>query len=82
MAGLFLFWECAYTDCMPITQPVSLRRTEACFIIFDGKGQALAYVYFEAEQGRRNAAGLMDEAAALEVAKTVAAALRGSAGEG
>jgi hypothetical protein len=65
---------------MPITQPITLRRTDACFIIFDGKGQALAYVYFENEQGRRNAAGLMDEATALDVAKTVAAALRGAGG--
>ena len=34
------------------------------YIVRDGNGQALAYVYFEAEPGRRTAAGLLtrDEA--------------------
>ena len=36
---------------------------DACFIIRDAKGQALAYVYFEEEPGRRSAAKLpYDEA--------------------
>jgi hypothetical protein len=34
------------------------RRTGACFIIRDANGQALAYVYFEGEPGRRAAAKL------------------------
>jgi hypothetical protein len=29
------------------------RRQEACFIVRDVNGQALAYVYFEEEPGRR-----------------------------
>jgi hypothetical protein len=41
--------------------------TEACFIVRDHNGQALAYVYFEEEPGRRAAAKLLtrDEAGAL-----------------
>ena len=32
---------------------------DACFIIRDANGQALAYVYFEDEPGRRAAAKLL-----------------------
>jgi hypothetical protein len=37
---------------------------DACFIVRDHNGQALAYVYFEGESGRRSAAHLLtrDEA--------------------
>ena len=40
------------------------EHNNACFIIRDATGQALAYVYFENEPGRRSAAKLMtyDEA--------------------
>ncbi len=31
--------------------PWSVEETEACFVVRDGNGQALAYVYFE-ESGR------------------------------
>ena len=39
-------------------------ETDACFIVRDANGQALAYVYFEEEPGRRSAAHLLthDEA--------------------
>jgi hypothetical protein len=39
-------------------------ETDACFIVRDANGQALAYVYFEEEPGRRSAAKLLtgDEA--------------------
>jgi hypothetical protein len=42
-------------------------KRQACFIVKDGDGQALAYVYFEEEPGRRSAENLMshDEAGAL-----------------
>ncbi len=41
-------------------------KNNACFIVRDGNGQAVAYVYYEEEPGRRSAANLMtrDEAAA------------------
>jgi hypothetical protein len=36
--------------------PWTVEETEACFIVKDGSGQKLAYVYFEEEPGRRSAA--------------------------
>ena len=33
--------------------PWSVEETDACFIVRDEKGQALAYVYFEEEPGQR-----------------------------
>ena len=40
------------------------EHNQNCYIVRDGNRQALAYVYFEAEAGRRIAAGLLtrDEA--------------------
>ena len=39
--------------------PWQAEETDACFIVRDAKGQALAYVYFEDEPGRRAAAHLL-----------------------
>jgi hypothetical protein len=39
--------------------PWSVEETDACFIVRDANGQALAYVYFEDEPGRRSAAKLL-----------------------
>ena len=39
--------------------PWSAEETETCFIVRDANGQALAYVYFEEEPGRRSAAHLL-----------------------
>ena len=36
--------------------PWTVEETDACFIVRDHNGQALAYVYFEDEPGRRSAA--------------------------
>jgi hypothetical protein len=47
--------------------PPPVEERQACFIVKDGNGQALAYVYFEEEPDRRSAENLMshDEAGAL-----------------
>ena len=44
--------------------PWTVEETDACFIIRDAGGQALAYVYFEDEPGRRSAASLLTRGAA------------------
>jgi hypothetical protein len=53
---------------MPTTRrfppPWSVKESQSCFIVSDKNGQALAYFYFEEENGRRAAAHLLtrDEA--------------------
>jgi hypothetical protein len=49
--------------------PWSAEETDACFIVRDANGQALAYVYFKEEPGRRAAANLLtrDEARRMAV---------------
>jgi hypothetical protein len=49
--------------------PWQIEETDACFIVRDANGQALAYVYFEEEPGRRAAAKLLtrDEARRIAV---------------
>jgi hypothetical protein len=39
--------------------PWSVEELDACFVARDHNGQALAYVYFEDEPGRRSAAKLL-----------------------
>jgi hypothetical protein len=48
------------------------RRTGACFIVRDANGQALAYVYFEGEPGRRAAAKLLTPMRARAIGAKIA----------
>ena len=50
-----------------------MRRTHRkCFIVRDANGQALAYVYFEEEPGRRSAAHLLTRDEARRIAVNIA----------
>jgi hypothetical protein len=48
------------------------EHNQSCYIVRDGKGQALAYVYFEGEAGRRTPAGLLTRDEARRIAANIA----------
>jgi hypothetical protein len=52
--------------------PWTAEETEACFIVRDLNGQALAYVYFEEDPGRRTAADLLTRDEARRIAANIA----------
>jgi hypothetical protein len=52
--------------------PWSVEETDACFIVRDANGHALAYVYFEDEPGRRAAAKLLTRDEARRIAANIA----------
>jgi hypothetical protein len=52
--------------------PWSVEEEEACFIVRDHNGQALTYVYFEEEPGRRAAAKLLTRDESRRIAANVA----------
>jgi hypothetical protein len=53
--------------------PWSVDETNgACFIVRDANGQALAYVYWEEERGRRAAAKLLTRDEARRIAANIA----------
>jgi hypothetical protein len=52
--------------------PWSVDELEACFVVKDGGGQKLAYVYFENDPGRRSAANLLSKDEARRIAVNMA----------
>jgi hypothetical protein len=48
------------------------EHNAACFIVRDAGGQALAYVYYEDDPGRRSAAKLLTKDEARRIAANVA----------
>jgi hypothetical protein len=52
--------------------PWPVDKSEACPIVRDANGQALAYVYFEDEPGRRSAAHLLARDEARRIAANIA----------
>ena len=52
--------------------PWTVDETHACFTVRDANGQALAYVYFEDESGRRAAAKLLTHDEARRIATNIA----------
>ena len=50
--------------------PWSVEEQSGCFVVRDHTGQALVYVYFEDEPGRRSAAKLLErDRIAVNIAK-------------
>jgi hypothetical protein len=45
---------------------------DACFVVRDHSGQALSYVYFEDQPGRRSAAKLLTKDEAWRIASNIA----------
>jgi hypothetical protein len=48
------------------------EHNRSCFIVRDNNRQALAYVYFESEAGRRTAAALLTRDEARRIAANIA----------
>jgi hypothetical protein len=61
-----------WKSALPVPPPWSVEKTDACFIVRDHNGQALAYVYFEDEPGRRSAAKLLTRDEAQRIAVNIA----------
>jgi hypothetical protein len=64
------------TSSTPISRrfppPWSVEEQSACLVVRDHNGQALAYVYFEDEPGRRSAAKLLSKDEARRFASNIA----------
>jgi hypothetical protein len=59
--------------------PWIAEETDACFIVRDASRQALAYVYFEEEPGRRSAAKLLTRDEARRIAANQSAGVAAQA---
>jgi hypothetical protein len=55
----------------PVDEP-DTKLGQDCFIVRDANGQALAYIYFEDEPGRRSAAYLLTRDEARRIAASIA----------
>jgi len=51
--------------------PWSVEDIDAAFVVRDGSGQKLAYVYYEDEPGRRSAAKLLTKDEARRIAANI-----------
>ena len=60
------------TETRRFPPPWTVEERPACFIVKDANGQALAYVYYEEEPGRRSAANLMTWDEARRIAANIA----------
>ena len=58
--------------------PWTAEETDACFIVKDHNGMAVAYAYFEDEPGRRTAANLLRRDEARRIAANIARLARAS----
>jgi hypothetical protein len=61
-------WTCSIS----FERKPSTKLGQDCYIVRDGDGHALAYVYFEDEPGRRSAAHLMTSDEARRIAVNIA----------
>jgi len=52
--------------------PWSFEDIDAAFVVKDGNGQKVAYVYYEDEPGRRSAAKLLTKDEARRIAANIA----------
>ena len=52
--------------------PWSFEDIDAAFVVKDGSGQKVAYVYYEEEPGRRSAAKLLTKDEARRIAANIA----------
>ena len=57
---------------MQLPATFGVREHPECFIVCDANGQALAYVYFEEEPGRRAGAKLLSRDEARRIAANIA----------
>src|SRR5215472_4776786 len=69
LQGIGSSWPANAADELPAA---SAELTPYCFIVRDADGQALSYVYYESEPGRRSAAKLLTKDEARRIAANIA----------